>query len=138
VGSAEVILLDTHVALWSVIDSEALGKKCRRMIREASGAQQLAISVVSFWEIALLAVKRRLRTRQSATDLRRVILSEGGIELPLTGEIAILAAELVELHADPADRFIAATAIAHDATLVTADQRLLRWRHSLPRQNAEV
>ena len=32
---------------------------------------------------------------------------------------------------------IAATAIAHDAILVTADENLLRWRHRLKRQDAE-
>jgi PIN domain nuclease of toxin-antitoxin system len=52
------------------------------------------------------------------------------------GEIAILAAELTGLNGDPADRIIAATAIANDATLVTADENLLRWRHRLKRQNA--
>jgi PIN domain nuclease of toxin-antitoxin system len=66
------------------------------------------------------------------------MLSEGATELPLTGEIAILAGELEGLHADPADRFIAATAIAHDAMLVTADDRLLKWRHSMRRHNAET
>lgn len=70
--------------------------------------------------------------------MRRRILDEGAIELPITGEIAILAVELNGLHADPADRFIAATAIVHDATLITADERLLNWRHALRRQNAEM
>jgi PIN domain nuclease of toxin-antitoxin system len=66
------------------------------------------------------------------------MLSEGATELPLTGEIAILAGELEGLHGDPADRFIAATAIAHDATLMTADNRLLQWRHGMRRHNAEI
>ncbi len=70
--------------------------------------------------------------------MRRQILAAGASELPLTGEIAILAGELDDLHSDPADRFIAATAIAYDATLLTADERLLRWRHTLQRQNAET
>lgn len=56
----------------------------------------------------------------------------------LTGDTAILAGELEGLHADPADRFIAATAILDGAVLVTADERLLRWRHPLRRQNAEA
>jgi PIN domain nuclease of toxin-antitoxin system len=74
----------------------------------------------------------------SARQVRRLILNEGAAELPLTGEIAMLAGELEGLHGDPADRFIAATAIVHDATLVTADDRLLRWRHTVRRQNAEL
>jgi PIN domain nuclease of toxin-antitoxin system len=41
-----------------------------------------------------------------------------------------------DLHGDPADRLIVATAIVHGATLMTADRALLRWRHPLPRQDA--
>jgi predicted nucleic acid-binding protein len=44
--------------------------------------------------------------------------------------------DFVGLPGDPADRFIAATAIAPDATLVTADTALLKWRHKLRGQNA--
>jgi PIN domain nuclease of toxin-antitoxin system len=98
----------------------------------------LAVSAVSFWEIALLIAKRRLRSLDSAEIARRQILDTGVSELPLSGDIAIIAAELNGLHGDPADRFIVATAITHDATLMTADDRLLRWRHSVRRQNAEV
>jgi PIN domain nuclease of toxin-antitoxin system len=86
----------------------------------------------------MLIAKRRLRASRSATDQRDKVLAAGIRELPLAGEICILAGELENLHADPADRLIAASAIAHDATLVTADERLLRWRHTLRRQNAEV
>jgi PIN domain nuclease of toxin-antitoxin system len=64
-----------------------------------------------------------------------MIVDAGVRELPITGDIAILAAGL-DLHGDPADRFIVATAIAHEATLITADRTLLRWRHKLSRQNA--
>jgi PIN domain nuclease of toxin-antitoxin system len=133
-----VILLDTHVALWLITERNSLGKQCRRITRQATTDAQLAVSAVSFWEIALLIAKRRLRLADSAGEMRRQILAAGASELPLTGEIAILAAELDGLHSDPADRFIAATAIAHDATLITADERLLNWRHSLRRHNAEI
>lgn len=37
---------------------------------------------------------------------------------------------------DPADRFIAATALAEHARLVTADEKILAWQHSLPRHDA--
>jgi PIN domain nuclease of toxin-antitoxin system len=133
-----VILLDTHVALWFTVDSNSLGKQCRRIVRLAAAESQLAVSAVSFWEIALLIAKRRLRSADSAAETRHLILSAGAIELPLTGEIAILAGQLDSLHGDPADRFIAATAIVHDATLITADNRLLRWPHSMRRHNAET
>jgi PIN domain nuclease of toxin-antitoxin system len=85
----------------------------------------------------MLAAKGRLRSLKSASERRAELIATGVRELPLTGDIAILAAELEGLNGDPADRIIAATAIAHDATLVTADEKLLRWRHRLKRQDAE-
>jgi PIN domain nuclease of toxin-antitoxin system len=138
VGSIEVILLDTNAAIWLALDSPDLGKRTRRTVSKAATDRELAISAISFWEIALLITKGRMRRPDSVSELRRQLLALGIIELPVTGEIAISAGELESLHADPADRFITATAIIHDATLVTADQRLLRWRHSLRRQNAET
>lgn len=133
-----MILLDTHVAVWAAFDDKALGGNCRRLVRRASDQNELAVSAISFWEIALLIRKRRLRLADSAKEARRLILGTGATELALTGEIAIMAGELENLHDDPADRFIAATAIMHDATLITADERLLRSRHIPRKQNAET
>jgi PIN domain nuclease of toxin-antitoxin system len=91
---------------------------------------------VSFWECAMLHARRRLVLPQSPRAWRSELLAAGLIELPIDGEIAVLATELDDLHKDPADRFIAATAIKHQATLLTADARLLRWRHPLERRDA--
>jgi PIN domain nuclease of toxin-antitoxin system len=137
VERAQVILLDTHVAVWFVTNTK-FGKRTMTIVDAAQAEARLAVSAISFWEIALLVARRRLRAIRSVAEQRTKILTAGMIELPLTGEIAVLAGELESLHGDPADRFIAATAIVHDATLVTADEKLLRWRHSLRRQNAEL
>ncbi len=131
-----MILLDTHAAIWLANDDAALGKASRSMALAARDENQLAISAVSFWEIALLYAKARVDLRASPTDLRAELLDTGVFELPLTGDIALLAVALDDLHNDPADRFITATAIAHDATLMTADKRLLNWRHRLNRHDA--
>jgi PIN domain nuclease of toxin-antitoxin system len=135
-GDTQVILLDTHAAIWLAID-QGLGKQSQRIADKALADDRLAISAISFWELAMLIAKRRLRAVKSANEQRMKLLAAGIRELPLTGEIAILAAELEDLHGDPADRIIAATAIAHDAMLMTANANLLRWRHRLKRQDAE-
>lgn len=131
-----MILLDTHVVVWFASNTDDLGKQTNVMLDEALADAALAISAVSTWEIAMLHAKNRLRLRESPTVLKTQLLDAGLLELPLTGEIALLSVELAHLHADPADRFIAATAVAYDATLVTADRNLLRWRHHVKRQNA--
>jgi PIN domain nuclease of toxin-antitoxin system len=135
-GRPQVILLDTHVAVWMTLD-HGLGKQSRRLIDGAVADDELAVSAISFWELAMLIGKRRLRSLDAAADLRRQLFDGGMREISLTGDIAVLAAELEGLSGDPADRIIAATAIIHDAILITADQRLLHWRHPLKRQDAE-
>jgi PIN domain nuclease of toxin-antitoxin system len=69
-------------------------------------------------------------------EWRDAVLAAGAIELPLNGAAAVRALDLSGLHEDPIDRFIVATALVHGATLMTADERLLGWRHSLERQDA--
>lgn len=130
-----MILLDTHAIIWIANDDPKFGRTSRTNAETARNEQQLAISAISFWEIALLAAKGRLRLHENSAKLREEFLDTGVTELPVTGEVGILAAEL-DLHGDPADRLIVATAIIHGATLVTADRTLLRWRHKLPRQDA--
>ena len=131
-----MILLDTHAAIWFTTDS-GLGKRSQAIADQALARDRLAISAVSFWEISMLVAKRRLRSLDSAVELRGQILNSGINELPLTGDVAIIAGSLEGLHGDPADRFIAATAIAYDATLMTADETLLGWRSKVRRINAE-
>ena len=132
-----MILLDTHVAIWFTTDTK-FGKRSMSIVEAALNESNLAISAISFWEVAMLVRKKRLRALRSAGEQRGKILAAGILELPVTGEICIIAGELEGLHGDPADRFIAATAVVHDATLVTADDRLLRWRHRVRRHNAEM
>jgi PIN domain nuclease of toxin-antitoxin system len=133
-GRTEVIVLDTHALIW--LADAGLGKRSQRMADQALTQDRLAFSAISFWEIALLIARGRLKSSQSAAQLREKAIQDGAIELPLTGDIAIRAVDLGNLPGDPADRFIVATAIVHDAILMTADEHLLAWRHSLKRQDA--
>ncbi len=130
-----MILLDTHAAIWFATEDSTLGRRSRTLAKAALADSRLAISAISFWEIAMLVEKGRLQSLLPTPELRASLLAAGVTEAPLTGDIALLSASL-DLHGDPADRFIAATALVHGATLVTADQRLLKWKHALSRQNA--
>lgn len=132
-----MILLDTHAAIWFARNDAALGAKSRRMAEAELNEDGLAVSAISFWEISLLIAKGRLRSLKDPKEQRARMLSSGIVELPLTGDIALLAVELPGLHQDPADRFIVATAMTHGAVLMTADEQLLTWRSKLRRQNAE-
>ena len=137
-GSRHLILLDTHVLIWLDQDDQRLGPETNRLIDTGLAAARLAVSAITFWEVALLVAKGRLALASSAMAWRRDVLGHGMVELPVDGAGGVRAAELPAFHADPADRFIVATALAHDATLLTADERILAWPGSLRRLDART
>jgi PIN domain nuclease of toxin-antitoxin system len=69
-------------------------------------------------------------------DWRTRIVTYGAREIALSAEIAMAAVELEDMHSDPIDRIIVATALAHDAVLLTADRPILEWSGQLRRQDA--
>ena len=131
-----MIVLDTHALVWMDDDSPKLGRLSRKRIDNAFRESDVAVSAISFWECAMLAAKGRISLPSQTESWRTELLANGLIELPVDGPIAILAAQLDGLHKDPADRFIAATALRHRATLITADERLLAGLPGLTLQDA--
>lgn len=133
-----MILLDTHALVWMDRDDQAMGESARGLAQAAWDTEGLAVSAISFWECEMLHSAGRLRFPTSPTQWRSELLAAGLIELPVDGEIALLSVRLDLPHKDPADRFIAATAILKGAALMTADVKLLQWKHPLKRHDAAV
>ena len=128
-----MILLDTHVLVWLDEGAPALGPAARAHADLAMRGLDLAVSAVSFWELAMLSAKGRLGVRRPLGAWRRGLIDMGVRELPVDGEIAMAAGELDDLHGGPADRFIVATALREGATLMTADRKILDWPGELRR-----
>ena len=129
------MLLDTHVFVWLDAGSDKLGKQARQAIEAAFEAGSLAVSAISFWELAMLQQRGRIALPPIRT-WREELLDMGLREIAVDGEIGLAAAELQDFHPDPADRLIVATAISQDAVLVSADARILEWRGTLARVDA--
>ena len=121
------IILDTHVLVWLCEGNARLGKKALKMINQALAHEQLVVATISFWEIAMLVEKGRLKMLIKVADFRRKLLADGLSEVPLSGSVAIIAAALTEFHGDPADRIIVATALEEGMVVVTADKKILSW-----------
>lgn len=124
-----LLLLDTHVVLWATLNEAHLGPQTTKSINLASREDRLAISAITPWEIGLLASKRRINLHKDVLDWIREALAKPGVHLvALEPEIAVASTRLpFEMHADPADRILVATARHLGATLVTADQALLEF-----------
>ena len=115
------LLLDTHIWIWSKVDPKRLGKRVAQEL--SAGDNELWLSPVSVWEALVLMEKGRIRVENRFAWVERA--AEQMREAPLTQEIVRVGMAMQLPHADPADRFLAATAQVLKLTLVTADRRLL-------------
>ena len=115
------LLLDTHIWIWSKLDPGRLGGRAAEELSNANN--ELWLSSVSVWEALALIQKGRIRVENPLAWVERA--ADQLREAPLTQEIVRTTFALSLPHADPADRFLAATAKVLKLTLVTADQRLL-------------
>jgi PIN domain nuclease of toxin-antitoxin system len=122
-------LLDTHVLIWLLQGNPRLGPKARKVIQTAAQHQQLCLSAISPWEIAMLVNKDRLTLDRDVGEWLHTALNIAKIRLePVSVDIAVASTRLPgELHPDPADRLIVATARHLGATLITDDQALLAY-----------
>jgi PIN domain nuclease of toxin-antitoxin system len=125
----ESLLLDTHVLVWLLEDSSRIADPLHAQIQQAADMDQLFVSAITPWEIAMLVTKGRLRLSQDVADWLHAALSLPGIHLqPLSPTIAVASTRLPwEAHPDPADRILIATARHLDATLITADGQILAY-----------
>ena len=119
-----MIVLDTHAWIWFVDDPTKLSKKALTATETAIHNQQLYISSISTWEILLLEKKGRLKLAIPAKIwLERCEKTNLFSFIPIDNAISRISVSL-DIHADPADRFIAATTIYLGATLITKDRKL--------------
>src|ERR1700691_4521290 len=126
----ELLLLDTHCWLWAQLGLiERLSRAGLEAIRSAELEGNLRISVISIWELAMLEKRGRVALPMNVRTWVEQALSKPGIAVaPLTPEIAIESVHLPgEMHGDPADRMLVATARVLGAKLVTKDAQLIRY-----------
>jgi PIN domain nuclease of toxin-antitoxin system len=89
-------------------------------------ANELWLSPIVLWEVLVLAEKGRVVLEpDGVTWIQRVLQTLPFREAPLTHEVAIQSRNVELPHGDPADRFLAATALVYGLRLVTADAQLL-------------
>ena len=133
-----MILLDTHALIWLDTADRRLGRKTRALIEKQWAENKVAVSAISFWEAGMLTERGRFRPAVPIAEWRVRWLDAGLLEFPLDGAILVRALDLGALPEDPADRFIAATALAEQARLVTADEKILAWQHAMARHDART
>lgn len=117
------LLLDTHILLWGLLEPERLSR--RAAVELQNPKNQIWLSPISVWETVILAEKGRVVLRPDPASWIRTVLSKLEFhEAKINYEIALQSRALKLRHQDPADRFLAATAMVYQLTLVTADRNL--------------
>lgn len=129
-GSDKMIILDTHIWLWWLHDTKQLTESQVTEIKK-NEKRIIGISAVTCWEIAKLVEKGRLELPYPVKEWFKQAFKYPGTRLYfLTPEIAIGSAQLPgELHGDPADQIIIATARFFNCPLVTSDEKILNYPH---------
>lgn len=123
-------LLDTHVWFWLVRGREGrLAARTAAQLEQAALGAPLGVSVISVWEIALLASKGRIGLGMPVHEWVDSALNRPGfMRIDLDPATVIESCALPgDFHADPADRFLVATARLKNMVIVTRDSRILEY-----------
>jgi PIN domain nuclease of toxin-antitoxin system len=124
-----VLLLDTHVWIWALAGDARLGRRARSLLTRAESRDALRISPVTLFEVmALYTVGRLQLTRPAGEWIRQAMASAPVRIAEVSPAIAVEAGRIPrDVLADPMDRLLAATAREMEATLLTADARMLQY-----------
>jgi PIN domain nuclease of toxin-antitoxin system len=120
------LLLDTCTFLWLNGDFENLSMRVRQLCADAEN--ELYLSVLSAWEIALKQEVRRLTLPEPADQYVPARRKANGIvSLKLTEQAVLQAPKLPPVHKDPFDRMLICQAIVHGLTILTPDRQIARY-----------
>ncbi|WP_299022951.1 type II toxin-antitoxin system VapC family toxin [uncultured Tepidimonas sp.] len=125
------LLLDTHVALWALIDSPRLSEKARELI--LSPRATVWVSAASVWEIAIKHSLGRGDMPISGADALSYFLEAGYRILPIEAEHAAAVETLPPHHQDPFDRLLVAQALVEPMRLLTHDAQVSRYSDTIIR-----
>lgn len=119
------ILLDTQMLIWATVWPELLPRKARQLLADIENEKYF--SPASLWKVAIKSGQNRPDFQVDARVLRRQLLDNGCLELPITGIHTTAIADLPPLHKDPFDRLLLAQAKSEGITLLTTDETLAEY-----------
>ena len=119
------LLLDTHILLWAANEPERLSAQATTLLEDPDN--ELLFSAASLWEVSIKNGLGRDDFKVDTRLLRRGLLDNGYMELPITSAHAVFVESLPPIHKDPFDRILIAQATAEGITLVTADATVAKY-----------
>ena len=120
------LILDTHVLLWMISNSERLSDNARELI--CDNKNTLHLSAASYWEVCIKISIGKLDMGREWKHLinRHIALNE--IQwLPIRKNHAQGICTLPGIHKDPFDRIIISQAKCEKMTVATADKYIQQY-----------
>lgn len=115
-----MIIIDTHVLIWALYDSEKLSLEAARAIRD----NDCCVSIASLWEMSIKAAKGALKLRETIPEVADRCREMGVELLAITPEHCQRIQSLPDHHRDPFDRIIMAQSLVEGFPLVTKDENI--------------
>lgn len=119
------LLLDTHLLIWAAESIKRVPRAARTLMSDPKN--ELLFSAASLWEIAIKSKLNRPDFQVDARTLRRGLIDNGYIELPILSEHAVAIDALPPIHKDPFDRLLIAQATVEGITLLTDDVTVAQY-----------
>ena len=119
-------LLDTCAWIWITMGDSRITSKIQLILEK----MDWLVSAISVWELAMLEAKKKIQLNCSIKHwVDEALVKVPGLTLAeLSPEVSIMSCNLKDCqHSDPADRIIIATAIQHQAAIVTADVKIIDY-----------
>ena len=121
-------LLDTHAWIWHLTAPQELSATAQTAIERARRERAALVSAISVWELFMLVKKGRLElTITPEAMLRRAERLSYLQFVEVDHHMARRSVVLPDIHGDPADRLIVATAQELGCTLISRDRHLRRY-----------
>lgn len=114
------LLLDTHILLWAAAEPQKLSPEASALIGDHKNS--LYFSAASVWEVVIKNGLGRPDFQVDAHLLRRGLVDNGYLELPITSQHTLAVSHLPDIHKDPFDRILVAQAESEGFLLLTADE----------------
>jgi len=123
------LLLDTHVALWSITDDPKLSKYARELISDPQNT--VWISAVNIWEISIKSSLNKKALPVSGKEALQYFKEAAYQFLPVEPQHAVVVEDLPQHHQDPFDRLLIAQALSEPMRLITHDAKVARYSDTI-------
>lgn len=119
------LLLDTHILLWAAGEPDKLSSDALSLINDDNN--RLHFSAASLWEVVIKNSLQRPDFHVDPHLLRRGLIDNGYLELPISSLHTLNVSHLPAIHKDPFDRILVAQAEAEGFLLLTADELVAKY-----------